>query len=140
MYSVEDMVNTLDDCDILEKAILMLGDLIIVHIQYFMIILNHSALMNYLAYVFDALVYSTARGLLLELYCHWQYFIDNGYMVELPIAATTACFKKPDLTLQERLVLVKLKNCNCKKEKCLGNKKIIVVNYFPALCGYVDEC
>jgi len=53
---VEDMVNTLDDCDILEKAILVLGDLIIVHIQYFMIILNHSALMNYLAYVFDALV------------------------------------------------------------------------------------
>jgi len=49
MYSVEDMVNTLDDCDILEKAILVLGDLIIVHIQYFMIILNHSALMTYLA-------------------------------------------------------------------------------------------
>jgi len=68
MYSVEDMVNTLDDCDILEKAILVLGDLIIVHIQYFMIILNHSAfIMNYLAYVFDALVYGAralARALL----------------------------------------------------------------------------
>jgi len=35
VFSRTDMVNTLDDCDILVKAILVLGDLIIVHIQYF---------------------------------------------------------------------------------------------------------
>jgi len=85
--------------------------LIIVHIQYFRIILNHSALMNYLAYVFDALVYG-ARALARALYIaidNISLTMDiwsraNQIQSRLPIAATTACFKKPDLTLQERLV------------------------------------